>query len=80
MFDLPQFFLKVECATFNHAPYIVETMNGFCMQETNFPFVCVIIDDASNDGEQQVINQYLQENFDSLNVSKDYEISTDDYN
>lgn len=50
--------------TFNHAPYIVDAMNGFCMQKTNFPFVAVIMDDASKDGEPEVIKQYLQEHFD----------------
>ena len=25
--------------TFNHASYINDAMNGFCMQQTNFPFV-----------------------------------------
>lgn len=50
--------------TYNHAPYIVDTMNGFTMQQTTFPFVCIIIDDASTDSEQEVISHYLEENFD----------------
>lgn len=54
----------VRCMTFNHAPYIVDAMNGFTMQETTFPFVCCIVDDASTDGEQEVIKNYLAENFD----------------
>ena len=37
----------VICATYNHASYIKDAMNGFTMQETDFPFVCAIIDDAS---------------------------------
>ncbi len=53
----------VLCPTFNHAPYIVQAMDGFCMQQTSFPFVCTIIDDASIDGEQDVIAQYLQAHF-----------------
>lgn len=39
-------------------------MNGFCMQQTDSPFVCCIVDDASIDGEQDVINQYLADHFD----------------
>lgn len=58
------FMVCVRCATFNHAPYIEDAMNGFCMQQTNFPFVCVIVDDASTDGEQEVIRTYLQKHFD----------------
>lgn len=51
------------CFTFNHAPYIVDAMNGFAMQETTFPVVTVIVDDASTDGEQDVIRKYLDEHF-----------------
>ena len=54
----------VRCMTFNQSSYIVDAMNGFTMQETTFPFVCTIIDDASTDGEPEVIRNYLQENFD----------------
>lgn len=53
----------VRCMTFNQAKYITETMNGFVIQKTNFPFVCCIIDDASTDGEQEVIMKYVYENF-----------------
>lgn len=69
----------VSCMTFNHAPYIVDAMNGFTMQETNFPFVCAIVDDASTDGEQEVIKNYLNEHFDleDKNVARHKE--TDDY-
>lgn len=59
-----QFIVDVCCMTFNHVQYITDAMNGFCMQETNFPFICTIIDDASTDGEQEVIKQYLEQHFD----------------
>ena len=39
-------------------------MNGFTMQQTSFPFVCTIVDDASTDGEQEVIRKYVEDNFD----------------
>ena len=70
----------VRCFTYNQASYIEEAMNGFCMQETNFPFVCIIVDDASTDGEQEIIKNYLQTNF---NLNDDtvvrYEEATDYY-
>ena len=53
----------VRCATYNHSGFITDAMNGFCMQHTNFPFICVIVDDASNDGEQNIISEYLFKNF-----------------
>ena len=69
----------VRCFTFNHANYIKDALNGFCMQQTNFPFVCCIIDDHSIDGEQAIINDYLEEHFiihDTPNVRKE---ENDDY-
>lgn len=59
----PDFKVCVRCFTFNQAKYIEETMNGFTMQQTNFPFVCCIVDDASTDGEQEVILKYLEKYF-----------------
>ena len=42
--------LYISCSTFNHVGYIKDAMNGFAMQQTQFPFVAVIMDDASTDG------------------------------
>lgn len=53
----------VRCFTFNHSSFINDAMDGFCMQETSFPFVCAIVDDASTDGEQDEIRCYLKEHF-----------------
>lgn len=50
-----KFKVSVRCFTYNQADYITDTMDGFTMQQTNFPFVCCIVDDASTDGEQNVI-------------------------
>ena len=58
------FLVCVRSYTYNHAPYIEDAMNGFSMQQTNFPFVCVIVDDASTDGEPEVIMNYLNCHFD----------------
>lgn len=59
------FKVSVQCITFNHSAYITETMDGFCRQELDEPFVCVIIDDASKDDEQSVIDNYLRLHFDN---------------
>lgn len=73
------YMVCVRCLTYNHAPYIIETLNGFTMQETSFPFVCVIIDDASNDGEQNIIAQYIEENFNLVDNTITQKEETDDY-
>ena len=59
------FRVWVRCATFNHAPYITATMDGFCQQQADFPFLCVIVDDDSKDGEQEVIRKYLCDHFET---------------
>lgn len=69
----------VKSITYNQAPYIEDTMNGFCMQETDFPFVCTIIDDASTDGEQDVIRRYLRDHFDMEDQDVVRNEETDDY-
>ena len=50
----------VRCFTFNHSKYIEDALNGFAMQQTNFPFVCLVMDDASTDGEQDVIKAWME--------------------
>ena len=58
-----KYMVCVRCLTYNHSKYIVDTMNGFVMQETSFPVVNLVVDDASTDGEQEVICRYLNDNF-----------------
>ena len=54
----------VDCKTFNHANYIEDAMKGFVMQQTEFPFVVSVMDDASTDGEPEVIKRFLEKEFD----------------
>ena len=51
------------CMTYNHGPYIKDALDGFAKQETKFPVVSVIIDDASTDGTVDVIRQYMDNSF-----------------
>lgn len=67
----------VRCMTYNHAKYIGDAMEGFCSQETDFPYICCIVDDSSSDGEQQVIKNYLKSNFVNSLDSGCFEKETD---
>ena len=58
-----KYLVCTRCFTYNHAHYIVNAMNGFTIQETSFPVITLIVDDASTDGEPEVIQQYLEEYF-----------------
>ena len=72
--------VRVSCMTFDHSPYIVDAMNGFTMQQTTFPYVCTIVDDASTDGEPEIIRQYLEQNFDLEDGATVRRVETNDYN
>ena len=50
------------CFTYNQDSYITDTLNGFCIQQTSFPVVYCILDDASTDDEQNVLRQWSKEN------------------
>ena len=75
--EYPKFKVTVNCMTYNQSKYITDAMNGFTMQQTSFPFVCTIVDDASTDGEQEVIRKYLEDNFDFSEASVAYHKETD---
>ena len=77
MIEYPKYKVTVSCKTFNQAKYITDTMNGFTMQQTSFPFVCTIVDDASTDGEQKVIRKYVEDNLDFSEGSVSYNKETD---
>lgn len=59
---LQDYKVLVKCTTFNQAKYIEDSLHGFEIQQTSFPFVCVIIDDASTDGEQRVLYSWMNAN------------------
>lgn len=46
--------------TYNQSRYIEDTLNGFAMQQTEYPFLCCVFDDASTDGEQYVLKSWIE--------------------
>ena len=55
-----EYKVLVRCFTYNHSKYIEDALNGFAIQQTNFPYVCFVMDDASTDGEQEVIKNWME--------------------
>lgn len=50
--------VSISCITYNHEPYIMQTLDGFLMQKTRFPFEVLIHDDASTDRTADIIREY----------------------
>ncbi len=54
--ELP--LVSICCTCYNQEKYIRETLDGFLMQKTNFPYEIIIFDDASTDSTQDIILEY----------------------
>ena len=52
--------VSVCCITYNHEDYIRDTIEGFLMQEADFPIEIIIHDDASTDNTQEIIKEYAE--------------------
>ena len=65
----------VKTITFNQSKYIEDTLNGIAMQNTYFPFVNVVLEDNSTDGEQDVIRMWLNRECD-MSLAEYYDIPT----
>lgn len=63
MYPLPEadYGVLVRCFCFNQEKYIEQTLKGFVLQKTSFPFIALIVDDCSSDGTQAIIRKYENE-------------------
>lgn len=52
--------VTILCFTYNHEPYIADTLNGFMMQKVDFPVECLVVEDCSTDGTLKVIREYQE--------------------
>lgn len=50
--------VSICCATYNHAPYLRQCLDGFMMQKTSFRYEILLHDDASTDGTTDIIKEY----------------------
>lgn len=66
--------------TYNQSSFIMDALDGFVMQQTNFPFIAVIVDDASTDGENEIVANYVYEHFDIAQGSEYKEWESEDAN
>ncbi len=50
--------VSICCLTYNHAQFIRKCLDGFLMQQTDFPIEILIHDDCSTDGTTEIIREY----------------------
>ena len=55
---LPKYKVAIDCLVYNHEPYLRDCLEGFVMQQTDFPFVAIVHDDASTDHSADIIREY----------------------
>ena len=56
--DIGKPVVSICCITYNHELYIEDALEGFLIQETDFPFEIIIHDDASTDKTADIIREY----------------------
>ena len=50
--------VAIQCAVYNHEPYLRDCFEGFVMQKTNFRFVAIVHEDCSTDHSADIIREY----------------------
>ncbi len=50
--------VSIICNVYNHEKYVADALDGFVMQQTNFPFEVLVHDDASTDSSAAIIRKY----------------------
>ena len=57
---MQEILVSIICNTYNQEDYIEQTIKGFLMQKTNFPFEILIHDDASTDSTSEIVSRYQE--------------------
>lgn len=52
--------VAIRCLVYNHEPYLRDCLEGFVKQQTTFPFVVIVHDDASTDNSAMIISEYAR--------------------
>lgn len=53
--------VSICCATYNHEKFIADALEGFLIQQTNFPFEILVHDDASMDRTAAIIKEWQKQ-------------------
>lgn len=53
-----QILVSIVCITYNHEPYLRQTLDSFLMQKTSFAYEIVLAEDCSTDGTRKICEEY----------------------
>lgn len=54
--------VSIICISYNQEKYIRQTLEGFFKQKVNFAYEIIVHDDASTDGTQKIIQEFIDQN------------------
>lgn len=60
--------VSIVCTVYNKAPWLRKTIEHFLMQETDFSFDILLIDDCSTDGSKEIVAEFAQRFPDKIRV------------
>ena len=55
-----EILVSVCCLTYNHEAFLRDALDGFLMQETDFPFEILVNDDVSTDATPEILREYAE--------------------
>lgn len=58
--------VSIVCTNYNKGPWIVDAIESFLRQKTNFVYEIIIIDDKSTDNSPEIIKKYTEEHSDKI--------------
>lgn len=64
-----QYKVFIRCNTYNQSQYIKDALKGFVSQQTRFPFLTCIFDDASTDGEQGILRNWINNHCEPADIT-----------
>ena len=58
--DKSNILVSIVCITYNHEPYLRQALEGFLMQETDFPVEIILAEECSTDGTRAICEEYAE--------------------
>ena len=58
--------VSIVCITYNHEPYLRQTLEGFLLQKTAFPVEIILAEDCSTDGTRAICEEYATKYSDKI--------------